>query len=147
MNKEQEALQIKITDPECRSFLARTLIWLVGTLALPLAGCGHMIAQDAAYTIDTSIQSPNQNSRVRTLVLHYTAETLANSIALLTDPQKQTSSHYLVPDAANGSGRFRIYALVPESRRAWHAGVSYWQGERMLNASTVGIEVVNLGFP
>ncbi|MFZ1181289.1 MAG: N-acetylmuramoyl-L-alanine amidase [Herbaspirillum sp.] len=152
MNKEQEALQIKITDPECRSFLARTLIWLVGTLALPLAGCGHIIAQDAqdaayTYTIDTSIQSPNQNSRVRTLVLHYTAETLADSIASLTDPQKSTSSHYLVPDAANGSGRFRIYALVPESRRAWHAGVSYWQGERMLNASSVGIEVVNLGFP
>ncbi|VWD65238.1 N-acetylmuramoyl-L-alanine amidase [Burkholderia lata] len=150
MNKEQQAPQIKIPDPERRSFLARTSIWSMSALALPLAGCGNSNAQDAqgaAYTIDTSIQSPNQDSRVRTLVLHYTAETLADSIASLTDPQKQVSSHYLVPDGANGSGRFRIYALVPESRRAWHAGVSYWQGERMLNASTVGIEVVNLGFP
>lgn len=84
---------------------------------------------------------------MRTLVLHYTAESLADSIASLTDPQKQVSSHYLVPDAANGGERFRIYSLAPESRRAWHAGVSYWQGERMLNASSVGIEVVNLGFP
>ncbi|KVN35036.1 N-acetylmuramoyl-L-alanine amidase [Burkholderia pyrrocinia] len=150
MNEEQEALRIKVTDPERRGFLARASIWSVSTLALPLAGCGNSIAQgvpDAAYTIDTSIQSPNQDSRVRTLVLHYTAETLADSIASLTDPQKQVSSHYLVPDAADGSGRFHIYSLVPESRRAWHAGVSYWQGERMLNASTVGIELVNLGFP
>ncbi|EDS99776.1 N-acetylmuramyl-L-alanine amidase, negative regulator of AmpC, AmpD [Burkholderia ambifaria IOP40-10] len=150
MNSEQEALQTEIIDPERRHFLARTSIWSVGALALPAAGCGNSIAQgvqDASYTLDTSIQSPNQDSRVRTLVLHYTAETLADSIASLTDPQKQVSSHYLVPDAANGSGPFRVYALVPESRRAWHAGVSYWQGERMLNASTVGIEIVNLGFP
>ncbi|RBB32373.1 N-acetylmuramoyl-L-alanine amidase [Burkholderia reimsis] len=150
MNQEKEAQQIKITDPERRDFLARTSMWSIGTLALPLAGCGNSIAQnvqESAYTIDTSIQSPNQDSRVRTLVLHYTAETLADSIASLTDPKKQVSSHYLVPDTANSDGRFRIYGLVPESRRAWHAGVSYWQGERMLNASTVGIEVVNLGFP
>lgn len=157
MNEEQAALPVNITDPERRSFLARTSMWSVGALALPLAGCGHNMVQDdgqdgqdAAYTIDTSVQSPNQDSRIRTLVLHYTAETLENSIALLTDPQRQGSAHYLVPetaDEADGSGRFRIYALVPESCRAWHAGVSYWQGERMLNASTIGIEVVNLGFP
>ena len=150
MNTEQEALQIKIDNPERRSFLARTSLCSVGTLALPLAGCGNSIAeeaQDTAYTIDTSIQSPNHDSRVRTLVLHYTAQTLVDSLASLTDPQMQGSSHYLVPDAASGGGRFRIYALAQESRRTWHAGVSYWQGERMLNASTVGIEVVNLGFP
>ncbi|MDB0509847.1 N-acetylmuramoyl-L-alanine amidase (plasmid) [Ralstonia solanacearum] len=150
MNQEQKALPSEVTDPERRAFLAWTSIWSVGALALPLAGCGSSIAQEVqnvAYTMDTSIQSPSQDSRVRTLVLHYTAETLADSIALLTDPQKEVSSHYLVPDAADGGERFRVYALVPEAGRAWHAGVSYWQGERMLNASTVGIEVVNLGFP
>ncbi|MDO3528105.1 N-acetylmuramoyl-L-alanine amidase [Ralstonia pseudosolanacearum] len=139
-----------VVYPGRRHFLARTPIWSASTLVLPLAGCESSLAQEAQnaeYTIDASIQSPNQDSRVRTLVLHYTAESLADSIASLTDPQKQVSSHYLVPDAANGGERFRIYSLAPESRRAWHAGVSYWQGERMLNASSVGIEVVNLGFP
>ncbi len=145
-----EAPRSQIASPERRDFLARTSIWSAGALALPLAGCESGIAQearDATYTIDTSIQSPNQDSRVRTLVLHYTGGSLAESIAWLTDSLRQVSSHYLVPDAADGGGQFRVYALVPESRRAWHAGLSYWQGERMLNAGTIGIEVVNSGFP
>jgi N-acetyl-anhydromuramyl-L-alanine amidase AmpD len=165
MNKEQKAppreignkietkikkTEIEIANPKRRDFLAWTSAWSASALALPLAGCGSSVAQetpDPTYTIDTSITSPNQDSRARTLVLHYTAQTLADSIASLTDPVKQVSSHYLVPDAADGGALFRVYALVPEARRAWHAGISYWQGERMLNASTVGIEVVNLGFP
>lgn len=150
MDQEQEAPRSQIASPERRDFLARTSIWSAGALALPLAGCESGIAQearDATYTIDTSIQSPNQDSRVRTLVLHYTGGSLAESIAWLTDSLRQVSSHYLVPDAADGGGQFRVYALVPESRRAWHAGLSYWQGERMLNAGTIGIEVVNSGFP
>ncbi|WP_414445251.1 N-acetylmuramoyl-L-alanine amidase [Burkholderia sp. 22PA0106] len=150
MNKEQQALPGEVVDSGRRDFLARTSVWSAATLALPIAGCGSSNAQevaDAAYVIDTSLQSPNQDSRVRSLVLHYTAETLADSLASLTNSQKQVSSHYVVPDAADGGERFRVHALVPESRRAWHAGVSYWQGDRLLNPSSIGIEVVNLGFP
>lgn len=83
---------------------------------------------------------------MRTLVLHYTAETLAASLSSLTDPRKQVSTRYLVPDAA-AEGKFRVFQLVPDERRAWHVGLSYWQGGRMLNASSVGIEIVNLDFP
>lgn len=93
MNKEQKAPPSEVANPERRAFLAWTSIWSVGALVLPLAGCGSGIAQEVqnvAYTIDTSIQSPSQDSRVRTLVLHYTAETLADSIALLTDPQRRS---------------------------------------------------------
>ncbi|AOJ73021.1 MULTISPECIES: N-acetylmuramoyl-L-alanine amidase [Burkholderia] len=161
MAEEQQA---KIINEGRRGFLARSSAWPVGMLMLPLAGCGDgdgvvssAHAQDASqssgstggagYTIDRSIQSPNQDSRVRTLVLHYTAQTLADSLASLTSPQRQVSSHYLVPDAADDGQRFKVFELVPEARRAWHAGVSYWQGDRMLNAGSVGIEIVNLGFP
>ncbi|WP_323119943.1 N-acetylmuramoyl-L-alanine amidase [Burkholderia alba] len=159
-----EEKQAGTVDGRRRNFLARSSVLPVGVLALPLVACGgadgvistaqaqeSAPSSDAAsgtrYVIDTSIQSPNQDSRVRTLVLHYTAQALADSLASLTDPQKQVSAHYLVPDAADGQGRFRVYQLVPEARRAWHAGISYWQGDRMLNASSVGIEIVNLGFP
>jgi N-acetylmuramoyl-L-alanine amidase len=38
-----------------------------------------------------------------------------------------------------------IHQLVDDSRSAYHAGVSSWQGNTQLNASSIGIEVVNRG--
>ena len=38
-----------------------------------------------------------------------------------------------------------VYAMVPEARRAWHAGISYWAGARDINARSIGIELVNPG--
>jgi N-acetylmuramoyl-L-alanine amidase len=34
---------------------------------------------------------------------------------------------------------------VPEARRAWHAGLSFWAGMRNVNACSIGIELVNPG--
>lgn len=103
---------------------------------------GHFVASD--YVIDSSISSLNQDLRIRTLVLHYTAEDLDDSLAHLTLPEYQVSAHYLVPDGALAS---HVYGLVPEDARAWHAGISQWRGVNNLNFSSVGIEIVNLGFP
>jgi N-acetyl-anhydromuramyl-L-alanine amidase AmpD len=96
------------------------------------------------YEIDTSIPSRNQDARARTLVLHYTASSLATALRLLTEQAYAVSAHYLVPDGAQAA---HVYGLVPETRRAWHAGVSQWQGVNQLNYSSIGIEIVNLGFP
>jgi len=49
------------------------------------------------------------------------------------------SSHYTID--VDGT----IYAHVPEERRAWHAGISWWAGEANVNGSSVGIEIVNPG--
>lgn len=89
--------------------------------------------------------SPNQDARpdrapIDHLVLHYTGMRSAEAaIARLCDRVAKVSSHYVVEE--DGA----IHALVPEHRRAWHAGVSFWRGARALNDRSIGIEIVNPG--
>lgn len=89
------------------------------------------------------------NRRVRFLVIHYTAVCFAKSVELLSGDGK-VSAHYLIPDPteptyiAAGFEDMRIFNLVNESERAWHAGISYWSGRTNLNDSSIGVEIVNL---
>ncbi len=74
------------------------------------------------------------------LVLHYTGMASgAAALERLRDASAQVSAHYLVEEDG------RVFALVDEARRAWHAGVSHWRGATALNARSIGIEVVNPG--
>ncbi|NBF05691.1 N-acetylmuramoyl-L-alanine amidase [Pseudomonas sp. Fl5BN2] len=88
------------------------------------------------------------NRRVRFLVMHYTAVDFKASIASLTGPS--VSAHYLIPDPTDntyleaGFKDMRIFNLVDETERAWHAGASAWAGRRNLNDTAIGIEIVNL---
>ncbi|CNI14103.1 N-acetylmuramoyl-L-alanine amidase [Yersinia frederiksenii] len=121
-------------------------------ILLLLAGCSssqrdnqHKLIDRGDYKVDTSMPSIAQNERVRFLVLHYTAIDDAESLKVLT--QGQVSAHYLVkthPDTLDGKPV--VLQLVPESQRAWHAGVSYWHGRSSLNDTSIGIEIVNKGF-
>jgi N-acetylmuramoyl-L-alanine amidase len=78
--------------------------------------------------------------RIDTLVLHYTGmQSGAAAIERLCDPEARVSSHYVVEEDGT------IWRLVPEERRAWHAGVSFWRGDTALNGVSVGIEIVNPG--
>jgi N-acetylmuramoyl-L-alanine amidase len=89
--------------------------------------------------------SPNHDMRSRPmridmLVLHYTGMTSAEAaLERLCDPDARVSAHYVVEE--NG----RVWRLVPETRRAFHAGRSCWEGEGDLNAVSVGVEIVNPG--
>ena len=87
--------------------------------------------------------SPNLDARKGppdTLVLHYTGmQTGEAALARLRDPEAKVSSHYMVEEDG------RVFRLVPEERRAWHAGVSFWKGRDDLNSASVGIEIVNPG--
>ena len=87
--------------------------------------------------------SPNFDNRTAPpdmVVLHYTGmPTGEASLDRLRDPAAKVSAHYLVEEDG------RVFRLVPEERRAWHAGVSFWKGERDINARSVGIEIVNPG--
>ena len=89
--------------------------------------------------------SPNHAARpagvaIDVLVLHYTELPLRESLDVLSDPARplKVSAHYVL--AEDGT----LYRLVAEERAAWHAGKSWWRGREALNASSIGIEIVNL---
>ncbi|GAB7531544.1 N-acetylmuramoyl-L-alanine amidase [Pseudomonas sp. 3A(2025)] len=87
------------------------------------------------------------NRRVRFLILHYTAGAFKGSVTALTGPS--VSAHYLVPDPLDktytdaGFKDLRIFNLVDENERAWHAGASVWGSRNNLNDTSIGIEIVN----
>jgi len=89
--------------------------------------------------------SPNYDQRPgppNMIILHYTGmETGEAALARLRDGEheRKVSAHYMVEEDG------RVFSLVAEERRAWHAGVSFWKGETNLNAVSVGIEIVNPG--
>lgn len=91
------------------------------------------------------LPSPNQDDRpagepVDMLILHYTGmQTGQAALDRLRDPAAAVSSHYVVEE--DGA----VWRLVPEGRRAFHAGVSHWRGHDTLNGRSVGIEIVNPG--
>lgn len=89
--------------------------------------------------------SPNFGPRIGCaapdmIILHYTGmDTAEAALARLCDPGPEVSSHYLI--AEDG----RVFQLVDDTQRAWHAGVSYWQGARDINSRSIGIELANPG--
>ena len=89
--------------------------------------------------------SPNHGERRAgrtpdSILLHYTGmPTGAGALARLCDPAAEVSSHYLVFEDG------RILQLVPEARRAWHAGAGRWKDDLDLNSCSIGIEIVNPG--
>lgn len=94
--------------------------------------------------VETAHPSPNHDDRdghaVCLIVLHYTGmRTGAEALERLCDPAAKVSAHYLVEEDG------RIFRLVPEERRAWHAGVACWAGVEDVNARSIGVEIVNPG--
>ena len=91
----------------------------------------------------TDAPSPNFDARKGPpdmVLLHYTGmRTAEGAVARLRDPAAQVSAHYVVEEDG------RILRLVPEERRAWHAGQSWWQGDTDINAASIGVEIVNPG--
>jgi N-acetylmuramoyl-L-alanine amidase len=88
--------------------------------------------------------SPNHGARdaaIDMLVLHYTGmRTAADALARLTSPGAAVSAHYLIDEDGTA------WRLVPEERRAWHAGASFWRGRTDINSASIGIELVNPGY-
>jgi N-acetylmuramoyl-L-alanine amidase len=87
--------------------------------------------------------SPNWNERalpISMIVLHYTdMPDVEDAIAKMRDPESKVSAHYCVTREGE------VVQMVPEDKRAWHAGVSYWRGHKDVNSASIGIELDNPG--
>jgi len=90
-----------------------------------------------------SYTSPNFSLRtvpVSILVLHYTGMQDAKSaLQRLCDETAKVSAHYVIDEAG------KVFALVDEENRAWHAGIAHWRGITDINNASIGIEIVNGG--
>ncbi|QZH74173.1 MAG: N-acetylmuramoyl-L-alanine amidase [Erythrobacter sp.] len=87
--------------------------------------------------------SPNCNDRalpITMVVLHYTEmKPVDTALARMCDPEAQVSAHYCITEEGE------VIRLVPEEKRAWHAGQSYWRGLRDVNSASIGIELDHPG--
>ena len=96
-----------------------------------------------AELVHREAPSPNWDERqlpVSMVVLHYTGmPDAAGAIARMCDASAKVSAHYLIDEDGT------VTRLVPEARRAWHAGKSYWRGVTDINSASIGIELVNPG--
>lgn len=118
-------------------FRRKTRLLVTFALTIGLSACAGV----------TTIDSENQNSRVSIIVIHFTTSDFSDSLHVLTRrTSRPVSSHYLIPepnDQTYGKSSLKTFQLVDESRRAWHAGDSYWAGKSGLNDQSIGIELVN----
>ncbi len=100
--------------------------------------------------IVTSVErSPNHGERrghrrPDMIVLHYTGMESAKAAlerlcGIGSDPDPSVSAHYFVYEDG------RIVQCVAEARRAWHAGISCWEGKEDINSRSIGIEIANPG--
>jgi len=88
--------------------------------------------------------SPNHGDRkggvINAIILHYTGiATGSAALDHLCSEVSQVSAHYLIDEGGE------LFQLVPENRRAWHAGIGVWAGNRDLNTVSIGIEIANHG--
>ena len=103
------------------------------------------VFQPDSFVVAEVRPSPNHDERKLDrkpdlILLHYTGmQTGAAALERLCSAESKVSSHYVVFEDG------RIVQCVPEERRAWHAGVSFWAGETDINSCSIGIEIVNPG--
>lgn len=89
--------------------------------------------------------SPNYNVRKdgmnpNMVLLHYTGmDNTLEAAKLLCNPEAEVSAHYLVFEDGV------IWQLIPETKRAWHAGKGMWKKNSDINSCSIGIEIANRG--
>ena len=79
-------------------------------------------------------------SKVKYLIFHYTGmKSEKGAIRRLTSLNSKVSCHYFIKNDGE------IIQIVPDLYIAWHAGISYWKKDKLLNSNSIGIEISNPG--
>ena len=120
--------------------MAKTLptLFLSASLALILTGCATTTAP--RFVIDDyTYHATGKSQRIKFIILHYTVGDNERSLKQLTEGN--VSAHYLILN----NDDHKIYNLVPDHERAWHAGAGSFAGRTVLNDTSIGIEIVNDG--
>lgn len=92
------------------------------------------------YNEELSPNFSKREKKIKYIIIHYTGtKTLLEALNIFKDESSQVSCHWLI------SKKGKLYKIVDEKNVAWHAGISYWKGERMLNDNSIGIELDNIG--
>jgi N-acetylmuramoyl-L-alanine amidase len=87
-----------------------------------------------------NVEARRNGARPAFLIMHYTGMSSAEkAIDWLARADSKVSCHYVIDEKG------AVTQLVPEKLRAWHAGVSFWQGETDINSHSIGIEIQNPG--
>lgn len=113
---------------------------LVASLLFACGGCAHAPARNA---LAEWVPSRNHNARNAILIVLHATEQESVAQSLLTLRTRNSggpvSAHYLI--GRDG----RLYQLVAEDYRAWHAGPGRWGSITDVNSASVGIELDNNG--
>ena len=92
------------------------------------------------YNEELSPNFSKRQKKIKYIIIHYTGtKTLLEALNIFKDKTSQVSCHWLV------SKKGKLYKIVDEKNVAWHAGISSWKGEKMLNDNSIGIELDNTG--
>lgn len=93
--------------------------------------------------VHRELLSPNHGERtlpIAMVVIHYTEmKPVETALARMCDPASSVSAHYCITEEGE------VIRIVPEDRRAWHAGASYWRGIPDVNSASIGIELDHPG--
>lgn len=122
--------------------------FLVVVSLFVLLGCGYIlffhpyqIRKDLKTLFGDKIEflswpySEFRTKKVQHIVVHSFAFDTSQMIQKLDE--MGLSSHYLIDTDGH------ITQMVPPYRVAWHAGKSFWRGQKSLNKTSIGIELQN----
>lgn len=95
---------------------------------------------EAVWQPSPNVDARRDGAQPDIVLIHFTNMATAESaVERLCDPGARVSCHYVI--AEDG----RLWQLVREEARAWHAGLGGWGAVREVNSRSIGIELANGG--
>jgi N-acetylmuramoyl-L-alanine amidase len=102
--------------------------------AMLVDSAGGAIPSEWVGTVNFNLRKPNY------VIIHYTAQdSVKQTLSTFTLVKPQVSAHYVV------SKDGKVYHMLNDYLRAWHAGISKWGSITDMNSCSIGIEIDNNG--